>query len=237
MRSSPPARTSGVSTKLGQIGVDAYPRFLGEVGQGTGEIDDPGLGRGVDRRIRHGQETAHGRGVDDDATTVLAHEPDSLAGAFNDGGQVDVDGAPPVAGFVVEEVGADGDAGVVADDIQAAEAGARQGEGIADLGGLGDVAMYGDGLAACRSDFLDDPLGGGIVDVSSDDAAAAGRHREGHGSTDTGTGPGDDCDAAVDLHVPPPVWTKLARGRRMLQRYAGAETGGNSGSAGSPVSG
>ena len=92
------------------------------------------------------------------------------------------------------------DAGVVDQDVEMAvslDGGVDDGLGV---GGLGDVALDGDGLAAGGGDGLDDLVGAGLAGgVVDDDGRAVGGQRLGDGGADALGGAGDDGDFSGKL--------------------------------------
>ena len=92
------------------------------------------------------------------------------------------------------------DAGVVDEDVEAAEVLDGGVDDALGFGGLGDVATDGDGLATGGGDGDDDGvragLAGGVVD---DDGGAFGGERFGDGGSDTLGCASDDCDFTCEL--------------------------------------
>ena len=86
------------------------------------------------------------------------------------------------------------DAGVVDEDVEAAVRLFGLGEEFGDVGLPGDVALDGDGLAACGGDVGDDLVGSGLAGgVVDDDAGAGGGEGLGDAGSDALGRAGDDC--------------------------------------------
>ena len=80
---------------------------------------------------------------------LALHDPERLAGAEEGAGQVRVDDVRPLLdGELLERDGRSADAGVVEEEVEAAEAGLHLGEGPLDGGGDADVALERDRAAA-----------------------------------------------------------------------------------------
>ena len=80
---------------------------------------------------------------------LTLHDPERLAGAEEGAGQVRVDDVRPLLdGELLERDGRSADAGVVEEQVEAAEAGLHLGEGPLDGGRAADVALERDRAAA-----------------------------------------------------------------------------------------
>ena len=90
------------------------------------------------------------------------------------------------------------DAGVVDDDVDAAERFGRRAHHGVDVDLLRDVALHGMHLVAVAGSELAHAL---AVDVGGDDLGAFEHETLGNGAPEPGGGAGDDRDLADELHV------------------------------------
>ncbi|MOA20137.1 hypothetical protein D3C78_1405620 [compost metagenome] len=108
------------------------------------------------------------------------------------------DGVPLLVGHLLDHV-VPGVAGVVDDDVDAAEAFHR---GLDEAVGevrSGDAAHAGDGFAAGGADFRDHFLGGSGVQVVDHDFRAIGGQLQGDLTADAAAGAGYQGDFAFEL--------------------------------------
>ena len=106
------ARGDGV-----HLGAEACP--LG--GDGAREVDDRALGRAVGREPRSAEEAEHRGDVDRAAGSRLGEPSAGLAAAQEHAAHVGVEDAVPLGLVEVDEVDVRRDAGVVDEDVDAAE--------------------------------------------------------------------------------------------------------------------
>ena len=153
-----------------------------------------GLGRAVGDVVRSGEHAVLAADVDDVAAHPLVdHHPCRLPGDEERAlGHHVVLEVPVVLGRLEQRLG-DRQAGVVDDEVDAAERQHRLGERGADLLGIGDVDgdRHGDVAVA---DLGRDPLGRLGVDVGDDDARSLGGEAVGDGPADARAGTGDEGD-------------------------------------------
>ena len=168
------------------------------LGEHAGDGIDRALGAGVDRAVRRRHAADDGADVDD--AGAFAEVLDRGLRGEQEAEDVDVE-------HLVEVFFGDGldgrelvDAGVVDEDVEAAEVLDGGVDDALGLGGLGDVAADGDGLAAGGGDGGDDGVGAGLAGgVVDDDGGAFGGERFGDGGADALGCAGDDCDFACEL--------------------------------------
>ena len=160
----------------GVEGVDADALGAELEGEDAGDGVDRTLGGGVDRA--GGRRDAADQRADVDDAAALAEVLGRGLGDEQEAEDVDVE-------LLVEVLGGDGfegaelvDAGVVDEDVELAvvlDGGVDDGLRV---GGLGDVALDGDGFAAGLGDGVDDVVGTGFVGgVVDDDGGACGSER------------------------------------------------------------
>jgi hypothetical protein len=177
----------------GADGVDrdaAGAEFFGGDG---GHLLDGHLAGGVNAVAGDGRALEGGGDVHD--ATAGAEAAGGLAQCEEGAAEVGVeDGAE----LLVSELGdwlADGAAGVVDDDVEAAEGLFGLGEKPGDVGGFADIGLDGEGLAAGGGDAGDDLRGGGgVARVVDDDGRAFGGEAGGDGGADAAGGTGDEGD-------------------------------------------
>src|SRR5690606_3479471 len=122
-----------VEHPLGHVGfnqtrtdrVDADVPFAQVAGRSHGEVDQAGLGGAVGIAAGAGAYSRHRGRVDDGATVLLLHLPGDVLGEIHRPVQVDLHHFLPDLGVLFGDdgvaVGAAGDAGIVAECVDAAE--------------------------------------------------------------------------------------------------------------------
>ena len=173
-------------------------------GRASGQRHDPGLGRGVVRLAGLGPP-AEDRGVVDHGAAVALgdHLPQHGPGAAERAGQRDVEDPLPLVVGHVQDGGGAAEAGVVDEDVDAAESldgglGER-----ADLGFVGDVAgLRGDPAGAVAGGELIAGRGQpALVLVAEHDLGALGQAAPGDRGADAGAGRGGDHDDLAGQQV------------------------------------
>ena len=144
-----------------------------------------------------------GRGdVDDAAPAFGLHAGDGGAHGVEGAGQVDGDDAVPLRDGEILDIGGELHAGIVHQDIQAAQFGMGLGDhgvvllGLADVGGgEGDFhAEFGGGFGPQRLDL------GGVAEAVHHDVGALGRQRMGDAQADAAGRSGDEGDFPLKAH-------------------------------------
>ena len=132
------------------------------------------LGRAVAGEIREDHVLVDGRNVDDAARLFGVYELLTKAlGEEEAGFEVGVEDEIVVGLGGLKEGRVALDAGVVDEDVAAAELSVGLFDEVLDVGGLGDVGLEDDAFAACGFDFGADSLGSvGVAEEVDDDGAA-----------------------------------------------------------------
>ena len=179
----------------GSDGVDLDAARGPLVGEGLGELGHAAFGGGVGGYADASLEAEEGGDVDDFASGVAGDDAaGGKLGELKDGGEVDLEDVLP--GFELSGFGgvAVDSAGVVDEDVDAAE-------GIVDLleevfgpGGGGEVRAEGGGL---RPDLLRCVEGGAAVAVAGDRGSGLSEG-DGNGGTEAACRAGDQGDFAVE---------------------------------------
>ena len=134
------------------------------------EPDDGVLDGDVRRQERHRDETGDRCRVDDAAAALLGHDRVRRLHAVDHTPQVDVDDPIPVRDPELEIVAADGDPGVVEDQVETAVCGDCVVDQRLHGRGVPDVDLGGAREGAQVAGYT---LGRGAVDVGDDDRVAA----------------------------------------------------------------
>ena len=186
------------------VDLDAFGGPL--VGEGLGELGDAAFGGGVGGDADAALEGEQGGDVDDLAGGGGAGGAagDHVAGGelreLEDAGEVDLeDVLPVVERGVFGGVAADG-AGVVDEDVAAAEGGEELVEEVRGAGGGGEVGGEGDGFAAGGVDGGGGGFGGAAVAVAGDGGAGLGEG-EGDGGAEAARRAGDEGDFVVETEA------------------------------------
>ena len=190
----------------GRDGVDRHAVRAQLAGQGAGEPELPGLGRGVGDAA---EDAAAALGRDrrqehDPAEAALDHAGREAAGDVVGAAHVHREDPLPLLGGDLQEGGRRGDAGVVDQRADRRDGGGDDGERVLDRRGVGDVAADADGLhAVLLGDLVGDVLGAGLVEVEYGDVPAGGGEGVGGGAADTalGAGAGDDGGAVSETDM------------------------------------
>jgi hypothetical protein len=142
----------------------------GQRSQRMREQNHPRLCGSVDRVGREPHERRQRCRVNDGATAAAPQQRERQLGPQNHGAQIDVDDPLPlVAGRLCEVQGPGGDAGVVAEDVQAAVTFLSGGEHPARIRLAGDINVGRRRSAAGRRDARRGLPGAGVVEVRDDD--------------------------------------------------------------------
>ena len=191
----------------GRDGVDV-DMVLDEVeARALGEADDRRLRRAVDGDERLAATSGLGGQVDDLAAAALL---DHLLGAGLQHEQkaLDIDGidAPVALAGDLDNRREVEDAGVVDQDVEAAEMRYGGGDRRVDRSLFGDVELDPEGV---RPEGGGDGLGARFVQVGDDDLRAFLHVALRDGLADAARGAGDDCNFVPDLHdsLLGPLWT------------------------------
>ncbi len=120
---------------------------------------------------------------------------------MEDAAQVDVDDGVELGDRHLLQARVPGDAGVVDQGVDAAEAGQRAGDHRIDLRAVGHVDDDADAGGTAHRDGADLRHGGvDVVQVAHDDAGAFARELQGGGQADALGGAGDDGDLVGEAH-------------------------------------
>ena len=171
--------------------------------QRPGEPGDRVLGRRVRRRVRP-RRVRRDRAVVDDpapARRLRLHLPERRLRAQERAGQVDVDDVPPLLERQVLERAADADAGVVEQQVDAAErAPCVAANSASHRRRVGDVGRHRERARRVAAG-VDDRLLQRLASAARQrDAPAVAQQRDGDGLADAGAGAGDDGDLARSTH-------------------------------------
>ena len=132
---------------------------------------------------------------------LVDHHAGDLLGQEEGGLEVDVQDSVPVVHGVGEEVaGAAGDAGVVVEDVDAAEALDGGCDQPIEVGQVRDVGLDGQRTAAGRLDLAGGLLGQLGAQVGDDDAGALLREAQRNRAPDAPGGARDDRDLVGQTH-------------------------------------
>src|SRR5271163_2688443 len=134
------------------------------------EVHDPALCGAVNCVLPMRIEAGHRGRVDDDAAAVFLHQRSREAGAENHGLKIDLNHQMPSLWWCVREAGCtDADAGVVVQDVEAAELRDRGFEHPARVFEPGYVGLDEDGASARAFDALDGFSPAGLVEIRDHD--------------------------------------------------------------------
>ena len=159
------------------------------------QMHHAGLGDGVGDRSRAALQTGDRRRVDDRSAAAFLHERNRIAHAERDGSQQQVHRAVPrLARHVLDRVGAAAGAGIVEQDVEAAELVLRRLHRRLDVVFLRDVAVVKLHLAVEAAFQLAALV---VLDVGGEDACAFGDEQLDRAAPDAGTGAGDDGDLVL----------------------------------------
>ncbi len=161
------------------------------LGQGARQVVDEGLGTGVDAGPRAAAVVRRdGAGVDDVAVSLFAEVGHGSAARHDHRAGVEPhDGIEQVVGEIGGEGPVDEAAGVVDEDVEAAQPVDGFGDEPLDVGGLRNVGMEEFGGSAFGPDVGDDGFTGLLAGVVLDaDDRTAMAERPGGGGADSGRG-------------------------------------------------
>src|ERR1041385_4874912 len=169
--------------------------------QGFGERDDASLGRAVVGGIGIALLAGNGGDIDDPPVTARHHAGNDLAATEEDGGQIHIDDLAPLfrrhfPGFF----GDAGNAGIVDQNVDGAEAGEGGGGGGFDGSGVGEVDDGGVRFALA----LENPGGsfeGVRVEVPQGAPRAGAEEALCNGETDAASAAGDDGGLAFEVDL------------------------------------
>ena len=184
-------------------GVDADGGAEG-AGEGFGHHDEGGFAGAVGDGAAGADDAGDAGDVDDDAAFANGEGFAGGAGGLEWAFEVDGEDAVPVFiahGVEVGEVDEAGGAGVVDEDVEAAECfDCFLNHGAAG-GIVGDISLGDDGLGAGRAALVGDGLGavGGLVVVDGHAAAGLGELQRG-GGADAAGGAGDEGGFGLEIH-------------------------------------
>ena len=190
----------------GRMALRAHAVAAHVAGEGAGEADDALLGGGVVRLAAVAQAGLRG-GVHEDAGALLAEDDGGVLAEVEVALEVDVEDDVPLLLRHVEDHLVAKDAGVVDDDVEAAEGVERLLHHAVSGLEVGDVVVVRDGVAAHLLDLGDDLVGGallaagaggGATEVVDDDASALGREAKRLAAANAASGAGDDGDFAFE---------------------------------------
>jgi len=177
-----PARADRVDGEAGLRGLQRHR---------LGQADDAVLGGHVSRLLRGRHQPVRRRDVDDAPPVLALHARHREPRGMERRRQVDGDDGVPALGREVFYVGHVLDAGIVDEDVHAAEFGIGVGEHRLDLGRLahvGAVVADADGVLAGRGDLGLGPVH--VAEAVHDDVGTLRRERAGDAQADAAGGAG-----------------------------------------------
>lgn len=189
---------AGSADEGGGDGVDGDVMAAPFDGEAFGEVGDGGFGHAVDGLRGEGDEASLGTHVDDDA--LFPGDHDAGGGLAGEESAFEIYGESIVKIFFADIFGGifRGDAGVVDENIQAAELFDGVVDGFEDLIHAADVHLQRENFAAELADFRGEAGVGVQIAEAEGDVRAGVRESEGDGATKAAGGAGDQGDLAVD---------------------------------------
>jgi low temperature requirement protein LtrA len=174
--------------------LDTPARALGA--QRQAEPDDRVLDRVIGRKARPGNQPGQRRGIDDVAVPLVQHQRVRGMRPVDDTFEIDVDHPVPVIERQFLNQAADGDAGVVEDEVEPAVLGCDLVHECGYRVRVADIEDRRAHLPAFCGDRARDHFRSRLVDVSDHDRRAARGERTDEGRADPRPAAGDDRDAA-----------------------------------------
>jgi len=184
--------------KAGRDGVDAYAFRAQLTAPGFGEAYDAELAGGVVGLAEVAVDTDDGAGVEDDAAALGHHGVGDGLRAVEDAAQVHVYDFVELLERHFLQARILGDAGVVDEDVDAAELVFDLADHGIDHGALGHVHHITDGLGAQGLALFDGFIDAGLLDVANDNGRAFFCKFEGGGQAYALGGAGNEADLVLE---------------------------------------
>ena len=173
-----------------------------------GEAAHRELAGGIGGLARRGHDAVDARQVDDARLVGLAQQRQEGARQAHHGMEVDLHEPVEIVLGHLLEAAAQGHAGVVDQQVDAAVDHADGGGQGAHRGAVGDVDLVQAGAHAQCARFPGGGIGRGGVDVAQGQVAGAARQRQRDGAADAAAGAGDHGHAVPELHGSAPCGPK-----------------------------
>src|SRR5581483_5522349 len=190
-------RSVSIQPRQDRIGLDAS----GSPGAGAsaGELDDAALARGISGREARPEDRHHRTDIDDLAATAALHGGMDRLAAQEGAGEIGVDHARPLV--VLEQIRrlADVDAGIVDEDVDAAEFARHASDHGIDRIPVGDVGGHGNRLDATGCEIGYRLLGFRRIAPDNGERCSSATEAAGHAQPDTAIAAGDDGDPAAEI--------------------------------------
>ena len=164
--------------------------------EGIGEGNERGFRGAVDGAVGDATEAGNGGHVDDVAGALTLHMGENGLGEMKRAEKIGLEEGKSVVGLDVFDGGDEAGTGVVDENVYAAELGDGFGDGVVDVGAVGDVAGESKNFAGGETLHV----GGGFSEAvriagDHDDGGAFGKESAGHGEAKTAAGTGIENDA------------------------------------------
>ncbi|KAF4530878.1 hypothetical protein B566_EDAN018918 [Ephemera danica] len=187
--------------KTRRHGIDANALGPELAAPGLGEADDAELAGGVIRLAEVAVDADHAAGVQDDAAALQHQGVDHGLGAVEHAAQVDVDHRIELRQRHLLQPRVAGDAGVVHQHVDAAEALLDCGHHGIDRGAVGDVDDIALGLHTQAAALRHHGINGGGIHVAHRHVRTFGGELDGGGRANALRRAGDDGDLLLELDV------------------------------------
>ena len=200
-------------------GIDAYIVARQIFGERAREIDHTGLGGAVRLIVGMPLQPRLRRGVENHAAAGAAQRRHAVAASKEDAAQIDVDDAVPLRFCECLEGDVLADAGVVEEDVKAAEARHGRLHHGFGVGGTTDVGVDKDRVSPSCPNRRCCIFAHRVLDVGDDDACSFRGEAQCRRSSNAGSGASDQCDLVLQAcHV---CLTSFRRKRVSPPRHRG----------------